>query len=131
MSGYAYNWRDSDIGNGLTSVKCGGMISEPGRDGYGGTNWTFTVVGGFGQQWHVHFNGGADGRKVNVLRFKRSSSDAGGDNVIKFLDSGSGYPTSKTNLKGLITACGNDYPQYTKLLTALWQALETYTRDAT
>ena len=126
MAGYVYNWGDTDVTAAMTSVKCAGMISEPGQDGYGGTNWCFTVVGGAGQQWHAHLNGGKDGRKVNVLRFKTSSTDAGGSNVIKFLDTGSGYPATKENMKRLASVCGTDYPQFNKLLTALAQALDTY-----
>jgi hypothetical protein len=126
MAGYVYNWGDGDITDAMTSVKCAGMISEPGQDGYGGTNWCFTIVDGAGAQWHAHLSGGADGRTVNVLRHKKSSSDALGDNVIKFLDKGSGYPTSKANFKRLASCCGTEYPQFNKLLTALSQALDTY-----
>ena len=107
MAGYAFNWGDADITDALTNVKCSGMISEAGGDGYGGTNWCFGVVGGAGQQWHVHFN-------------------AGGNNMLKYLDTGRGYPAERTNLKGLITSCASDYPQHVKLLTALQQALNTF-----
>ncbi|MES2089216.1 MAG: hypothetical protein V4532_04435 [Pseudomonadota bacterium] len=126
MAGYAFNWGDADITDAMTNVKCSGMISEAGGDGYGGTNWCFGVVGGAGQQWHIHFNGGADGRKVNVIRLKASSSDAGGSNMLKYLDTGRGYPAERTNLKGLITSCASDYPQHVKLFTALQQALNTF-----
>lgn len=126
MAGYVYNWGDGDITNDLTAVKCVGMISKPGQDGYGGTNWSFIVTDGAGKQWHAHLNGDKNGRQVNVLRYKSSSTDAGGSNVVKFLDTGNGDPKTKRNLKGLATACGTSYPQFRKLFTALSVALDTY-----
>jgi hypothetical protein len=126
MSGYVYNWGDADITNAMTAVKCSGMISKPGEDGYGGTNWCFGVTDGAGKQWHVHLSGGKDGRKVAVLRIKASSTDNQGSNVIKFLDQGGGEPINKTNLKGLERACGSDFPQHAKLLGALATALDVY-----
>jgi hypothetical protein len=118
--GYHYNCDDNDamvtVGSNAAHLEYGGVIQAD--DGYGGSNHLFSIPGKTAC-YHVHFNG--TGRKVNVLRYKSSSTDQG-TNLIKWTDSG-GTGTERKNCKELASACGRAYPNHLKLLSNLHEAV--------
>lgn len=117
--GYSYPLDDSSgalVGGTVASLVYGGCIQED--DGYGGTNHSFSIPGKTGV-YHVHFN--STGRKVNVVRYKSSHSDAKGTNIVKWFDDSS-KGTQKKNLKGLAQDC-SAYPNHQALLNNLSEAI--------
>ena len=117
--GYYYNCKDDDAmitaGSGVSQLEYGGCIQAD--DGYGGSNHLFSIPGK-SACYHVHFNGNS--RKVNVLRYKSSSTDQG-TNMIKWSDSG-GDGTERLSCGSLAYKC-KDYPNHAKLLTSLHEAI--------
>lgn len=118
--GYKYDYQDTSavvtVGSDVASLNYVGCIQQD--DGYGGTNHSFSIPGKTGL-YHVHFN--SNGRKVNVVRYKSSSSDAGGSNIVKWFNSG-GVGTERQNLKGLARGC-DGYPNHAKLFQNLHDAI--------
>lgn len=131
MPGYLYSAKDSDIIEEQTKVHCAGLIGKAGEDGYNGTNWRFFIIGR-NDEWHVHFEGDENGRKVKVIRYKSSSKAVTGHNIISFSEKEVGYPTKKVNLNSLAHFIKNDpnggnYPMHIALLKNLNTQIKTYT----
>jgi hypothetical protein len=120
--GYFYNADDGDamitVGSSVAALKYNKMISAD--DGYGGTNHEISIPGK-GGAYHVHFNGTS--RKVNVVRYKGSST-AQGTNLIKWSNTNPAHDksTERKNLKELSKIC-KDYPNHAKLLLSLHEAV--------
>jgi hypothetical protein len=122
--GYFYNCGEADAAVTMganNTVVCSGIIQK--NDGYGGRNFAFSVSGQLAV-YHVHFNG-AEGYKVNVVRYKATSATEG-DNVIKWSDTG-GTGSQRDNLGGLANSCqSGGYPKHAALLNNLKSALNSW-----
>ena len=122
--GYVYHCGETDaavIKGASNTIVCGGVIQED--DGYGGRNFTFSVNGQLAI-YHVHFNG-REGYRVNVVRYK-STSSVEGTNVINWYDN-SGTGTQRVNLGGLANSCNTDgYLNHAALLENLKSALNSW-----
>lgn len=130
---YSYDCSDTDFkvkagGTAGVTITCGGIIAED--DSYGGFNVTFSISTANAGLYHVHFNGNGKGKraelpgKVNVVRYKSSSSDAGGNNIIKFFQDNS--DNTRKTLSQLAHDCGTKYPNHQRLLSALAAAWTTW-----
>lgn len=121
--GYFYNAGDKDekitVGSSVSALTYNKMISAD--DGYGGTNHEVSIPGK-SCSYHIHFNGTS--RKVNVLRYKSSSTDQG-TNLIKWSGTNPAHDgaTTRKNLKELSQLCGS-YPNHAKLLLSLHEAVK-------
>ena len=134
MPDYHFNSNDDDraVLAGASSeavLACTGIIGRD--DGYGGYNVRFSISpagaskttgSAMTGEYHVHFNGNPPAIKgveypgqVNVVRYKLSSTDAGGSNLIKF------NTGKRKNLKALAGDCAG-YPNHVLLLTRLSDA---------
>ncbi len=111
---------------GVTNT-CGGTIAED--YSHGGLNIAFPISTANTGLYHVHFNGNGKGKraelpgKVNVVRYKSSSSDAGGNNIMKFFQDNS--DNTRKTLSQLAHDCGIKYPNHQRLLSALAAAWTT------
>ena len=115
-------------GTAGVTVTCGGIIQED--DGYGGFNVTFSVSTANAGLYHIHFNGSGKTKRselpgrVNVVRYKSSSSDAAGTNIAKFFQNN--LDNTRKTLAQMAHDCGTDYPFHAQLFTSLAAAWTTW-----
>jgi len=123
---YSFDCSDTDFkvkagGAAGVTITCGGIIAED--DSYGGFNVTFSISTKNAGLYHVHFNGNGNGKRaelpgrVNVVRYKSSSTDAGGANIAKFFQDNS--DNTRKTLSQLAHDCGTKYPNHERLLSGL------------
>ncbi|MBL8113930.1 MAG: hypothetical protein JNK60_13700 [Acidobacteria bacterium] len=110
MSAYHWNCGDGDamVSIGTNGVNWVGVIQAD--DGYGGYNCEYTIVGGQGGKYHVHFKAGS--RRVVVLRYKGGSDT----NIIKLKDK-----QEPSNFRDLARECGA-FPNHAALFNNLRNA---------
>lgn len=102
--------------NGVTWA---GIITRD--DGYGGYNTNWRINNSL-YYLHVHFK--QNGTRVNVIRSKSSSSDPGGDNLIKFNDK-----DKPLSLSDLAFQC-NEFPNHKTMLLNIKAAMQGVKRNA-